>query len=110
MDAYADMLADAADPDDVFSFCSRRIMTGKFECGTTPTAALYERAVLYRNATEAPDNPAPVPELAALAVLLMHDGRTGCCPHPLPKASFLCQPMAVHSSTSFASHSFASHS
>lgn len=72
--AFAGMLADA-DVNNVFSMCNPHIMAGKFECGTSPTGALFTRQVLYANATEAPNNAAPVPELASL---FMHDGDVLC--------------------------------
>lgn len=74
LSAFQSMLA-GSNPSNVFSMCNAHIMSGKFECGTSATGALFTRQVLYRNATEAPNNDVPVPELSSL---FMHDGDVLC--------------------------------
>jgi hypothetical protein len=91
----ADIAAMVADPDpnNVFSMCHPTVMSGKFECGYGVSAALFTRSVVYANATEAPNNAAPLPELATL---MMHDGNVLCpiqttfiCGAPEPKAGLV---------------------
>jgi hypothetical protein len=60
--------------------------TGKFDCGFSPSGALFQRSVIYSNATEAPNGPA-----TELAAMVLHDGSVLCplqttiiCGSPLP--------------------------